>query len=138
MPKPKGTKNITSSEAGVDETPNLTVTTTDPAPGPAASPSNQKPKSTTTRKRPATAASQRTIPPLLKAPLEAALIMACHKVYARLLQKRLDEFVVRFSALLEAEGPTPAMSEAWQEALEAHKEVQDTLKDWVDRWASSQ
>lgn len=135
----KDTKETTIEEAGGEKTPS--TTTIDPfaalAASLAAPASNQKPTTTSkTTKRPAKAASQATIPPLPEDPLQASLVMGCHKVYARQLQKRLDEFEVKFKAVLEAEGPTPAMSEAWKEALEAHEEVQETVKDWIERWTS--
>lgn len=64
------------------------------------------------------------------------MVMSCHRVYARQLQRRLDEFEVKFKAMLEANGPAPAMSEAWEAVIEAGQEVQETVKDWVDKWAS--
>lgn len=89
--------------------------------------------------RPSTAASRARIPDFPEDDnLRGSIAMAAHRVYNREFQRLLDECEVRFKAFLEAEGPKPAMSKAWEDVREIGDKINNTVEDWVERWAHGQ
>lgn len=62
--------------------------------------------------------------------------MSVHRVYARELQRLLDQFEIQFRTLLETEGPKPAMEEAWEAVRETGDTIQVTVEEWVTKWST--
>ncbi|KAJ5123161.1 hypothetical protein N7448_009258 [Penicillium atrosanguineum] len=75
-----------------------------------------------------TAAGKTIIPKLPSGTIQGSIAMSVHSIFARELQRKLDNYEAKFQASVAAH----------QVMQESAQSVRDTVQAWVDAWASGQ